>query len=272
MTPLPISVFYIASSEEDRIAASLASVSGWASEVIVVLGNCDDPTAHVARKFGARVFINPWLGYGSQKRFAEDQCKHTWLLNIDADEVLSLELKSEIEKLFQNETSADAYRIPIRFQFAFEHKPKLNAYFNDPPRLYDRTKARFRDHPTFDTVVPHNESTPWRVAKLNGEIHHCSFRNLSHFVTKINEYSDMQSQDLYKRGRKPSAIRVLMEPIIAFPKCYIGRRYYLYGTHGVTYALLWAVMRMVRLAKTRELFLLAAHTQRNSYLSQMNKL
>lgn len=254
---IPVSVFYIASREEDRIAESLASIQGWVREIIVVVGHQDDPTAEIARNHGARVFVNPWRGFGPQKRFAEDQCAETWLFNLDADEVVTPPLREKLEALFRDGPPAcDAYRMPIRFKFAFEAAPHPQAYFNAPPRLYDKRKARFRDHPVHDTVIPLDPAAPWSVGWLKADIAHASFRHLSHFVEKLNQYSDMQARVLFESGRKPSALRVLIEPLITFPKCYLGRRYFYYGVHGVTYAALWAVLRMTRLAKARELFLL----------------
>src|SRR3712207_7267255 len=57
----------------------------WSSDVCS--SDLTDGTQDIARSLGARVIHNPWPGYGPQKRFAEDQCRHVWLLNVDADEV-----------------------------------------------------------------------------------------------------------------------------------------------------------------------------------------
>jgi glycosyltransferase involved in cell wall biosynthesis len=259
---LPVSVFYIASQEADRITESLASVQEWVSEIVVVVGDEMDPTAKVARCHGARVLANPWRGYGPQKRFAEEQCRERWLFNLDADEVVSPQLREQLTALFSNgKPELDAYRMPIRFRFAFESRPHRWAYYNSPPRLYDRQKARFRDHPVHDSVIPLDSSQPWRVGWIRGDIYHCSFRSLTHFIEKLNYYSDMQAQSLHAAGRSPWTIRVLLEPFVAFAKCYFARRYFLHGAHGITYAALWAVMRMARLAKARELAKLEAHRQ-----------
>jgi glycosyltransferase involved in cell wall biosynthesis len=229
-------------------------VQGWVHEIIVVVNDAADPTIEVARRFGSRVFVRAWTGFGAQKRFAEEQCSQQWLFNLDADEVVSLNLKDRLLSLFaRGEPGEDAYAMPIRFRFAFETRPHRWAYANSPIRLYNRSKARFRDHPVHDSVIPLEGVIPWKTCKIPADIYHCSFRGLSHFITKINHYSDMQAAALHSTNRHPSAARVLVEPFVAFFKCYTARRYFLYGVHGVTYAALWAVMRMTRLAKVREL-------------------
>jgi glycosyltransferase involved in cell wall biosynthesis len=102
MAKLPISCFIIAKNEADRIARTIRSVRSWVDEVVVVDSESSDETVAVARQEGARVVTHPWLGFGGQKRFAEDQCRNDWLFNIDADEVVTGDLQIEIVKLFEN--------------------------------------------------------------------------------------------------------------------------------------------------------------------------
>ncbi len=91
---LPLSVFIIAKNEADRIGATIRAVRDLTDDVVVIdSGSTDGPKA-VAEGLGARVIFNAWPGYGLQKRFGEEQCRHEWLLNIDADEELSPTLRS----------------------------------------------------------------------------------------------------------------------------------------------------------------------------------
>ncbi|GMA76660.1 hypothetical protein GCM10025880_30770 [Methylorubrum aminovorans] len=88
MAPLPISVFIIVKNEADRLGASLAAVRDLADDIVVVDSGSTDGTQALAASLGARVIHNDWPGYGRQKRFAEGQCRHDWVLNLDADEVV----------------------------------------------------------------------------------------------------------------------------------------------------------------------------------------
>ncbi|MET0638726.1 MAG: glycosyltransferase, partial [Hyphomicrobium sp.] len=100
MRKLPLSCFIIAKNEADRIAATINSVKSWVDEVVVVDSESSDTTVSVAEAEGSRVIVQPWLGFGGQKRFAEDQCRNPWVLNLDADEVVTPALKDEIIALF----------------------------------------------------------------------------------------------------------------------------------------------------------------------------
>src|SRR5215510_8168055 len=82
-------------NEEGRIAEALASLS-CCDEVLVVDSGSTDQTRHIARMLGARVIEREWQGYSNQKNFAAEQASNDWILSIDADERLSMELADEI--------------------------------------------------------------------------------------------------------------------------------------------------------------------------------
>src|SRR5690606_2629766 len=120
----PISAFIIARNEADRIAPTIAALADVAREVIVVDSGSTDGTQKVAEAAGARVVHNDWPGDGPQKRCAETLCAGPWLLNVDADEVISTALAAEIRALFAaGEPPFDAYRLPIAEQFPGESEP-----------------------------------------------------------------------------------------------------------------------------------------------------
>src|SRR5215470_13640925 len=91
----PISAVIITYNEEDRIAAAIASLS-CCDEVLVADANSTDRTLEVAQRCGARIIQRAWDGYSSQKNFAAAQTAHDWILSIDADERVSIELSNEI--------------------------------------------------------------------------------------------------------------------------------------------------------------------------------
>ncbi len=247
---LPISVFIIAFNEADRIARAIESVRAWADEVVVVDSLSTDETSKIADSLGAKVFFNKWPGYGPQKRYAEDQCKNKWLLNLDADEEITPGLAAEIEALFSNgEPPMSGYVLQIRDLLPGEEKLAPGAHTNFVLRLYNRDKGRFSDSPVHDAV----QVEQGEVAMLEQPVLHRSFRDLAHAIDKMNSYTSAQAKNLMNKGMTLPLLRLLTEFPIAFFKDYVLRFYFLRGRRGFVYAVTYAYTRFVRIAKYLEL-------------------
>ncbi|MGI6246278.1 MAG: glycosyltransferase family 2 protein [Pseudochelatococcus sp.] len=249
-SPLPLSIFIITRNEADRIGRTIAAVAGLSDDIVVVDSGSTDGTPEIAARLGARVIHNDWPGYGPQKRFAEDQCRHAWLLNIDADELVPPDLAGAIRALFAGgEPDADAYEIRIAEVFPGERAPHPLAYTLAPVRLYRRDKGRYASSTVHDRVqlVPGA-----RVKRLKGAIHHFSVRSLGDQLAKLNSYTDALALDLDSRGAKVSVLRLFVEFPASFIKAYIGRRHIVRGTYGFMTAMNFAFFRYLRIAKHLE--------------------
>ncbi|MFN3670550.1 MAG: glycosyltransferase family 2 protein [Bosea sp. (in: a-proteobacteria)] len=243
----PLSIFIIALNEADRIGNTIAAVRTLSDDIVVVDSGSTDGTQEVAQALGARVIFNAWPGYGRQKRFAEEQCRHDWLLNLDADEVVPADLAAEIAALFAaGPPAADAYKIRIAEIFPGEAAPHRFAYALAPVRLYRKSKGRYSASPVHDRVDLASDA---RVGRLKGTVHHFSVRSLGEQMEKLNSYSDAQADDLDARGATVSVFRLIVEFPANFIKAYIGRRHALRGVYGFMTAMNYAFYRYLRVAK-----------------------
>ena len=251
MEKIPLSVFIIAKNEADRIPRVIRAVRDWVDEVIVIDSGSEDATVAVSEALGARVIFNAWRGYGPQKVFAEQQCRNSWLLNLDADEEVSSELAQEIRALFGSGAlaNASAYTLPILPLYPFQTSGHPWTAFHHPVRLYRKDMAGFKDELVHDSVVVHEG----RIGHLKGMVKHRSFRSLAHHVEKVNSYSSAQAEVLATRGRDPGLLALLLTPILAFFKQYLLRREFVNGVDGIVVSYMYAFQRFIRLAKTREL-------------------
>lgn len=250
---LPISVFIICKNEADRIHLPIESTRDWVDEIIVVDSGSTDGTMEKAKELGAtHVLFNEWPGYGPQKIFAEGLCTNRWLLNLDADEACSAELAERIKQLFADGEPADAlYSINNIMVFPYEEKPRKfspSGYF---VRLYPKDKAGFKESIVHDSVIDKTGHLP--TIRLKEAIHHSGFRNYAHMIEKMNFYSSQQAIDIVDRGKKVSALRLISEPFVMFPKAYFGRGYWRFGSEGFVHSLFYAFARTMRLAKAVEL-------------------
>jgi glycosyltransferase involved in cell wall biosynthesis len=247
---LPLSVFIIAKNEADRIGATIRAVRDLTDDLVVVDSGSTDGTQALAESLGARVIHNSWPGYGPQKRFAEEQCRHPWLLNLDADEVVPPELAAEIRALFaQGEPRLPAWRTGIAEIFPGEGRPHRWAYTLTPVRLYRIDAGRYSPSPVHDRVDLRPGIVPGRLREV---IHHFSVRSLGDQLDKLNRYSDQQADDLEARGVVIPSWRVFVELPGNFLKAYLGRRHFVRGVYGFLTAMNYAISRHLRVAKHYE--------------------
>lgn len=250
MISLPLSVFIIAKNEADRIGATIRAVRDLTDDLVVIDSGSSDGTQALAESLGARVIHNDWPGYGEQKRFGEAACRHVWLLNVDADEVVPPELAQEIRALFaKGEPSHPAWRVGIAEIFPGEARPHPWSYTLTPVRLYRKDRGRYSPSPVHDRVEMQPDTTDGR---LKGIIHHFSVRSLGDQLDKLNRYSDQQADDLDARGVTIPAWRVFVELPGNFLKAYIGRRHFVRGVYGFLTAMNYAISRHLRVAKHYE--------------------
>ncbi len=111
---MKISAVIITLNEEDRLPDALASLQGIADEIVVVDSYSTDRTLAIASAAQARVWQNRFEDYGQQKNFAMGKAAHEWILNLDADERVSPELKRAIAELKEGAAPADAAAFAIK--------------------------------------------------------------------------------------------------------------------------------------------------------------
>jgi glycosyltransferase involved in cell wall biosynthesis len=243
MSALPVSCFIITRDEADRISRTVESVRSWVDEVVVVDSESTDATVEIARAKGCRVVVQPWLGFGGQKRFAEEQCRNDWVLNVDADEVITPALKEEIVALFaQGKPPLVAYGMPLQLIYPGAQKPRPWARDHWYVRLYDRRAVRFRDSAVHDTVV----TSGYAVGKLRAAIHHHTIRSFDDMKRKLEERMLLSATQGTSYSAARLAPRIAFEFPMNFFKYFIVRRHFMGGISGIRYAWIQASYRWIK--------------------------
>lgn len=248
--PVPdLSIFIIARNEADRIGRTIAAVRDLSDDILVVDSGSTDGTIAIAERLGARVIHNDWPGYGPQKRFAEAECRHLWLLNLDADEMVPPDLAREIRAALAGAPEVDGFHVPIAEIFPGETRPHPLAYALSPVRLYRKDRGRYADSIVHDRVMFGSGA---RFGRLEGVVHHFSVRSIGEQMAKLNDYTDQQARDLALRGERVPTWRLFVEFPISFFKAYVLRRHAVRGVYGFMTSMNYAFYRWLRVAKDVE--------------------
>src|SRR5690348_3301618 len=91
-----LSVVIITLNEERNIKRCIDSVKNIADEIIVVDSFSTDRTREISIAGGAKVIEKNWEGYGNAKNTGASMAANNFILNLDADEALSDELRTHI--------------------------------------------------------------------------------------------------------------------------------------------------------------------------------
>ncbi|MEM7509194.1 MAG: glycosyltransferase family 2 protein [Pseudomonadota bacterium] len=245
---LPLSVFIIAKNEEVRLPATLTALD-WADQVVVVDSGSTDATVEIAKAAGAEVHHRDWTGYGPQKVHAETLCRNDWLLNVDADEVVTAALAGELVEIFRDAPAPGAWKLRVLNVYPGDTRPRPFADDYNVIRLYHRTVGGYRNHPLFDRVELRDGTQP---RQLRHPVHHFALTDWHHFIDKENRYSSYQAEVAKPRGRLGLLLRLWIEMPWSFLKFYILRRHITGGWKGFVFALSAAHARTMRIAKMLE--------------------
>ncbi len=248
---LPISVCIISGAEAHRIGRALESVADWVSEIIVVLNeDVKDGTDTVAAKFGAKVWREPWKGHIAQKNSAAKKASQPWILGLDADEVVSALLRTEIEQLFERPnvgTPFVAYSFP-RCAFYCGRWIRHGDWYPDrQTRVWQTGRARWGG------IDPHDKLfVDGSVGKLRGDLQHFSNDSINRQIQKIVPFSDEFVRQHSVAGRRTGVFDLVVRPGWRFLRAYCFRLGFLDGWPGYYIAWLGAFSAVTRYVKLRE--------------------
>ena len=249
-----ITVTVIARDEEDRLPGALASAA-FADEIIVVVDAAStDRTEEIARASGSRVLVRTFDGFGRQKNAACALASHAWILSLDADEIVSpalaLEIRARLAERAALRRYADApvaYRIPIRLEFLGRPLRFGRDTVVRPVRLYHRDHARFGDEPVHEKV-----RADGIVDALDETIFHRSYRDLAHYLAKLDRYTTLAAEAKWAQGRDMPRFLPLRVAWDFLDRAFL-RLGFLDGTAGLTFAALSAGNTLLKYLKLREL-------------------
>jgi glycosyltransferase involved in cell wall biosynthesis len=245
-----VSAIVIACNEEKSLPLALASLA-WADEIVVVDSGSTDATVALAEAAGARVCHRAWTGFVDQKNHAREQAASPWVFSLDADEECSPEL---VEAIGRWRTAPEAagepagYRMPRLAWFLGRWIRHSDWYPDHQLRLFRRDAGRWTPRRVHESV-----RVDGAVGTLAAPIRHYPYEDLGDYLHKMDAYSRLAAEDLWERGRRASAAKVLGAPLVAFFKSYVLKHGFLDGGPGVVVAGMSLVSTFFRYARLYEM-------------------
>lgn len=245
----PLSAYIRTKNEARMIGEVVRAALQVADEVVVVDSGSSDDTVKLAEAAGARVIHREWRGNGFQKRIAEDACRHDWLLDLDADEIVTAELAAEIAALFgKGEPPCPIYRTPMAFAPPIG-APWIGFGGSVRHKLYDRRVVRAPEHAAWDQFeIPGGAA----VGRLRAPILHYAFTGADHLMAKLNRNSSVRARELEPKAMPFLALRIVFGLPFYFLKRYLLDGLFRGGLYGFSFAMMSGFGRWLRDVKMYE--------------------
>lgn len=246
-TPL-VSCYIRTLNEERRIGEVIRAAYQVADEVVLVDSGSKDSTLRIAASERARIIHQPWLGNGHQKRVGEDAAQHDWVLDLDADEVVTPELADEIRNVFAAGPDGNMYELTVITAPPFG-EPWWNFKKAHRIKLYNKTHIRIPNHAAWDQFeAPRGEC----VGRLHQPLMHYAFSDIEHVMAKLNRVSSARARYAELKPLWNVVPRIFFGLPVYFIKEYILSGLIRGGVYGFAYALAIAFGRWLRDVKMYE--------------------
>lgn len=243
MSDNSISAILITKNEQDNLHACLGSLD-WVDEIVIVDSGSTDETQSIAQSYGAKFYTHAdWLGFGKQKQRAQHYATSKWILAIDADEVVSDELRDDIQQQIQQglEQALQLQRKTWVFGRFLAHSGWIDKII----RVYPREKARYNDALVHEKIIIDEGLA---IAKLNGDLLHYTYKNMQDYLVKSAGYGSAWADGRALRGKKATITQGITHALGCFLKMYLLKRGFLDGKQGFLIALLSAHSTFIKYA------------------------
>ncbi len=239
-----ISAVIITYNEERKIEKCIRSLD-FIDEIVVVDSFSTDNTVKIAKKLGASVFQRKFTTFGDQKNFGNKMAKNDFILSIDADEVVSKNLRdSIIDECKRGLDENTVYKIARKTWY-------LNGFLNHGG-YYPEYKIRLfnKNFCSWDNKKLHEGlifSKKLKTKKLKGDLYHYSYESIDHHLKKIILYSEID-----KKSGDFSTFKLLFSPPFRFFKSYILKLGFLDGIRGLIFCSFSSFSIFIRYSKKFE--------------------
>lgn len=269
-----VSFLVLTLNEEANLKRCLEAIA-WSDDVVVLDSFSTDQTAEIAQKAGVRFFQRAFDHFAGQRNHALDTIpfKHPWVFHLDADEIVTPELRAEIERRLAespaNDTtgSIQAFRVPEKLMWGETWLKHSGCYPKYQVRLARRDGFRF-------VQVGHGQrevAAPETIGTLRSAYLHYSFsKGLADWLERHDRYSTAEARyhlatppmafsnlvlhDPMARRRwlRDLSFRVPGRPLWRFLYVYLWRLGFLDGRKGFQYACLQAFYEFLITLKMEE--------------------
>jgi glycosyltransferase involved in cell wall biosynthesis len=243
-----ISAFVITKNESAKLGDCLRSLN-WADEVVVVDDFSTDATPDICNEFGVAFFQNRFSSFRDQKSHAMKLAANDWILELDADERVSEEMRKAIHALQPDDFKRyDCFEFKRKTRFWGKWIKHSSFYPDYKGRLYCRTRGAWNNANVHERFIPDG-----LTKKLDGDILHEQDLDLHTYLLRIARYANMSAADYFANGRRAKWHHVSIRPLATFFQRYVIRLGVLDGVQGFVISVMGAIGTFLKYMRLYEI-------------------
>src|SRR5690242_3791428 len=223
-SPVPITCVIPTRNEAANIGDCVRALA-WSAEVIVVDSASTDGTPKLALQAGARVLDHPGPGT-AQRNAGIAAASQPWIFTLDADERVGPSLAAELATTVAA-PAHEAYAVRRRNVFLGKRVTHGGWGHDWVVRLFRRDR-RFVERQLHGALERVDD-----VGKLGQPLEHVPYRDLTHYMQKLDRFTRLGAEELAARGRRPRVTDLLVRPPVRFIRMYVLQLGILDGWHGM---------------------------------------
>ncbi len=242
-----LSVVIITFNEEKNIGRCLESVKEIADDIVVVDSFSTDGTKSICDGYAVNFIEHEWEGYSASKNFANARAKFDWVLSLDADEVISEELKNSILKV-KEYPELLTYKFNRLTNYCGRWIKRSGWYPDTKVRIFDRRYIRWEG-----TIHEQLSESPNPPIFLKGDCLHYSYRTIEAHWQQTEKFTTLSAKDLFEKGKKANFVKLYFSPVVKFIKSYIFQLGILDGYYGFVICKISAYSNYLKYSKLKQL-------------------
>ena len=233
---MKISAVIITLNEAHNIGRCLRSLDGVVDECVVVDSGSEDDTVALASAFPwVRVITKEWMGFATQKNWANEQAVHRSILSMDADEALSGDLQKSILEWKQSGSANEALQFNRLTRYC-GHWVRHGGWYPDRKiRLFPGDKAHWEGAYVHESLVLDQDV---QVRQMAGNLLHYSINSREEHLETIRRYARLKAEEMLAKGKQAGPLKGIASAISRWASMYILKGGWLDGIAG------WHICRL----------------------------
>lgn len=243
MDKLPLTVVVLTKNEEANILDCLTSVHGWVNEIIVVDDESTDKTVSLAQQYADKIFHRKMDNEGIHRNWAYAQASNEWVLSLDADEMVSPELKEELQDKL-TKTPFHAFDIPLRNYIGDYFVKHSGWYPGSKLRLFMKSRFQYEEVGVHPRVFLKGDT-----GHLTKDIIHKGYPDFEHFLASLNRQTTLEAKKWIQTNRHMSFGKAMWRTVDRFFRSFIGKKGFKDGFIGFMIAIFASLYQIMSYAK-----------------------